>query len=70
MSVTRVSKIRLYPTVSQEVTLLETLSLCKDAWNALKAVIQDEYRRTGKTLGYIDLIRRLPPLKRLEPRYA
>ena len=69
MSVIRVSKIRLYPNASQEVTLLETLSLCKDAWNAFKALIQDDYEKTGKTLSYIDLIKRIPPLKQLEPKY-
>jgi len=70
LSVTRVSKIRLYPNASQEVALLETLSLCKDTWNTLKALIQDEYEKTGKTLSYIDLTKRLPTLKQLEPKYV
>jgi len=70
LNVFRVSKIRLYPSASQEIALLEALRVCKDAWNALKALIQDEYEKTGKSLTCYDLNRRLPALKQVEPKYA
>ena len=69
MNVVRVSKVRLYPNVLQEVTLLETLRVCKDAWNTLKSLIQDEYERTGKTLTYYDLCSKVVILKQLESKY-
>ena len=69
MSVVRVSKIRLYPNASQEVVLLDVLRICKDAWNALKTLIQEEYENTGKTLGYYDLCHKLTILKQVERKY-
>jgi len=70
LNVIRVSKIRLYPNASQEVALLETLSLCKDTWNTLKRLMQDEYARTGKTLTCFDLNKKLPVLKKTDPKYT
>jgi len=69
LSVVRVSKIRLYPNASQEVVLLDVLRICKDAWNALKTLIQEEYENTGKTLGYYDLCHKLTILKQVERKY-
>lgn len=69
MSVVRTYRIRLYPTVSQEVALLDTVRLCKNAWNTLKTLIQGEYENTGKTLGYYDLCKKTVVLKQIEPKY-
>lgn len=69
MSAIRTSKIRLYPNVSQEVTLLETLRICKDVWNILKGLMQDEYKTKKKIFSYIDLIKKIPQIKQIELKY-
>jgi len=43
--------------------------VCKDAWNTLKSLIQDEYERTGKTLTRYDLGYKIVALKQIEPKY-
>ena len=54
------TKIRLYPTVAQEIALAKSFGCVRWLWNNSLAETHRLYRETGKGLGQFALNNRLP----------
>ena len=59
-------KIRLFPTVEQEVLMWKHIGCCRFIWNWGLDVQQNEYTQNGKKLSCFDLMKKLTILKREE----
>ncbi len=60
---------RIYPTKQQEQTLLKTLALCRELYNAALEERREAYKLQKKSINYYDQANQLPEIKELRPEY-
>ena len=62
-------KYRIYPTRQQEQTLVETLALCREFYNASLEKRRETYRQQKKSVTYYQQCKQLPDIKAIRPEY-
>jgi putative transposase len=60
---------RLYPTQAQEATLLNTLNLTRELYNAALQERRDAYQKCGKSVTKFEQMRYLPEIKAARPEF-
>jgi putative transposase len=63
MKTRRAYKFRIFPTKSQKRSLVRTLDLCRELYNAALLERRDAYRMAGKTINYYDQANQLTAIK-------
>ncbi len=60
-------KFRIFPTKAQQTKLEDTLTLCRELYNAALQERRDAYKMAGKSLNYYDQANQLPAIKEVRP---
>ncbi len=63
-------KYRIYPTHAQVTRLEQTLTVCRELFNAGLSERRDAYRLWGKSISYRDQQNQLPEIKEIRPDVA
>ena len=67
MKTRKAYKFRIFPTKTQETKFDQTLSICRELYNAGLQERKDAYRMVGKSLNYYDQANQLPAIKEVRP---
>jgi putative transposase len=63
MKARKTYKFRMFPTKAQEKTLVHTLNLCRELYNAALQERRDAYKMVGKSISLYDQQNQLPEIK-------